>query len=754
MKSVRPKVNENPAAPAVRVEIPSRAEVLAALDGSSDATVARLAESLGVARPAREAFARRIEAMLGDGELLLRAGGRLAGGVARVLEIGRVSRHRDGYGFVTPATGGDDLFVAAQSLEGVMHGDSVSFARRGVDRRGRQEARIVDVRERAQARIVGRLAQDGSRWLVMPQDRNFPTPLALEAGTTGRAGDFVSAEITRYPGAGCEAEGRIVETLGAPTDSGIEIEVALRKHDLPHVFSPAALAESEAIPATVRARDLAGRRDLRKLALVTIDGEDARDFDDAVYCEPVRTWTGRAGRSLRLVVAIADVSHYVKPDAPLDGDARARSTSVYFPRRVIPMLPEKLSNGLCSLNPAVDRLVLVCDMVVRPTGDLASYEFYPAVMHSRARLTYTAVAAILGDPKGEAAARHKDIVPHLLQLEKVFKVLLEARAVRGAVDFESTETRLLFNDAGRIEKIVPVVRNVAHRLIEECMLAANVCAADIIEKHKHPGLFRVHAGPTPVKLENLRAFLGPLSLSLGGGDSPHALDYARLAQQAHGRPDAGLISQVMLRSMQQAQYSPDNIGHFGLAYEKYAHFTSPIRRYPDLLTHRAIKAIVKRRTYQENDWDALGAACSRAERRADEASREVQSWLKCQYAAEHIGATFSGSVSGVAGFGIFVTLDDLLIDGMIHVSELGRDYYVYDQTRHRLHGERSGTSFGLGQRVIVKIVRADADALKIDLALAEPPAPAADEAAQPARATPPYRHEPSAPARGRKRRGQ
>jgi ribonuclease R len=715
------------------VSIPARSVIMALLEERPNLTLAQVADALKVSRAAREALARRVEAMLGDGELILRAGGKLASGIARILEVGRVSRHRDGYGFVTPADGGEDLFVPAHSLEGVMQGDLVAFARRGVDRRGRQEARVVEVRERAVRRVVGRLARDGSRWRVVPQDRSFPAPVALEKGTTGREGDFVDVEITRYPAEGLEAEGRITEILGSPTDSGIEIEVALRKHDLPHVFSAPALSESAALPATVRAKDLAGRRDLRDIALVTIDGEDARDFDDAVFCEPVRGESGRASRSMRLVVAIADVSHYVKPGAPLDIDARERSTSVYFPRRVIPMLPEKLSNGLCSLNPAVDRLVMVCDMVVRPSGEIAAYEFYTGVMHSRARLTYTEVAAILAEPKGAAAARRKDSVANLLRLEKVFKVLLAARARRGAVDFESTETKLMFNEAGKIEKIVPVVRNQAHRLIEECMLAANVCAADIIERHKHPGLFRIHAGPTPAKLENLRAFLGPLSLTLGGGDAPHALDYAKLAEQARGRPDAGLISSVMLRSMQQAQYSPDNIGHFGLAYEKYAHFTSPIRRYPDLLTHRAIKAIIKRRTYREDDWDALGAACSRAERRADEASREVQTWLKCQYAAEHIGSTFGGSISGVAGFGIFVTMDELLIDGMIHVSELGRDYYVFDETRHRLHGERTGVSFALGQRVTVKIVRADPDALKIDLALVEgegSPAGAAEQAGQ------------------------
>jgi ribonuclease R len=692
---------------------------MAAVEKQPSITVAVLADSLRVTREARDAFSRRVDAMLRDGELILKHGGRLASGIARTLETGKVSRHRDGFGFIMPDAGGDDLYVPPHSLDGIMHGDTVAFARRGFDRRGRQEARVVEVRDRADKLIVGRLARDGTGWCVVPQDRNFSQPLALEKGTRGREGDFVSVEITRYPEGGSPALGRIAETLGAESDAGIEIEVALRKHDLPHVFNPAALAEAAQLPDTVRPRDITGRRDLRDLPLVTIDGEDARDFDDAVYCAPVRNIIGRASRKSRLVVAIADVSHYVKPGTPLDDDARERSTSVYFPRRVIPMLPEKISNGLCSLNPQVDRLVMVCDMVVGPTGNILKYEFYQGVMHSRARLTYTQVAAMLGDPKGPMAQEKAEVLPHLQMLHRVYKLLLGARAERGAVDFESTETRMVFNDAGRIERIVPVVRNEAHKLIEECMLAANVCAADFLEQHKHDALYRIHAGPTPVKLENLRAFLGPLSLSLGGGDSPHAQDYARLAESVKGRPDAGLISSVMLRSMQQAQYSPDNIGHFGLAYEKYAHFTSPIRRYPDLLVHRAIKAVLKKRKYHEPDWEALGIACSQAERRADEASREVQSWLKCQYAAEHLGAEFEGSISGVAGFGIFVTLDNLLIDGMIHISDLGRDYYVFDETRHVLRGERSGSVYALGQRVRVRIARADPDALKIDLSLVE-----------------------------------
>ncbi len=693
------------------VAIPDRTDIAREVGAEPGITFGMLAQRLGVDRSQSEGFGRRVDAMLRDGDLLMKAGGRLHAGRQRERETGVVSRHRDGFGFVAPQGGGDDLFVPPSALEGIMHGDTVAFVRKAADWRGRQEARIVEVVERAVSRVVGKLRRDGKQWQVVPRDRNFSHAVALDGRPEGASeDDVVTATITHYPQGGIGARGSVTEILGNENDSGIEIEIALRKFDLPHAFSATAAAEANALPEQLRKSDLKDRTDITALPLVTIDGEDARDFDDAVYCEP-------KGRNFRLVVAIADVSHYVVPGKPLDVDARERSTSIYFPRRVIPMLPEKLSNGLCSLNPDVDRLVMVCDMVITAKGRITDYSFYPGVMHSQARFTYTEVAAILAEPDGEVAARRKPLVPHLLALEKVYRALLAGRGERGAVDFESVEARMMFNEQGRIDRIVRVVRNDAHKLIEECMLAANVCAASILEKHKHPALYRVHAGPTAAKLENLREFLGGLGLSLGGGDDPQAGDYARLAREVRERPDAILISSVMLRSMQQAQYSPDNIGHFGLAYERYAHFTSPIRRYPDLLVHRAIKAVLKRRTYVEDDWDALGAHCSKNERRADEASREVASWLKCMYAREHLGAEFDGAISGVAGFGLFVTMDDLLIDGMIHISELGKDYFKFDESRHVLFAERSGMSFRLGQRVRVKIVRADPDALKIDLQL-------------------------------------
>jgi ribonuclease R len=529
----------------------------------------------------------------------------------------------------------------------------------------------------------------------------------------------------------------------------MEIEIAVRKFGVPHIFSGTALKQAAKLPNEVRPQDIGERVDLRDVPLVTIDGEDARDFDDAVYCEPVKI--GRA-KGYRLLVGIADVSNYVKPNDALDRDAIERSTSVYFPRRVIPMLPEKLSNGLCSLNPNVDRLTLVCDMVITAQGEVTAYQFYPAVMHSAARLTYTEVAEILANPKGPEAQRREGVVPHLRNLNEVFHALLKARQERGAIDFETTETYIVCNALGKIEQILPRTRNDAHRLIEECMLAANVCAADLLIRHKHPGTFRIHAVPGEEKLNQLRTFLKQAGLHLGGGDSPSASDYAALLQEIKDRPDAQLMQTMLLRSMPQAVYSPDNIGHFGLAYEAYAHFTSPIRRYPDLLTHRAIKAILAGKRYEPRDidlsmlnttvsnatrkqmardraqgkqkeekdttiWDALGVHCSANERRADEASRDVEAWLKCYYMKDKLGEVFHGIISGVTPFGIFVQLEELYVEGLVHVTGLGSDYFQYDEARHELRGERTGKRYRLTDRVSVQIARVDLEARKIDLVL-------------------------------------
>ncbi len=520
--------------------------------------------------------------------------------------------------------------------------------------------------------------------------------------------------------------GRIVEVLGNYADPGMEIEIALRKHDLPFEFSPEAKAQTRKLPEAVRKKDWAGREDLTKLPLVTIDGETAKDFDDAVYCE-------RQGKGYRLIVAIADVSHYVDAASALDKDAFDRGNSVYFPRRAIPMLPEKLSNGLCSLNPQVERLSMVADMAISATGEIKNYRFYPAVIWSHARLTYTKVAAALYENDAATRAELAPLLPHLENLDKLFRVLLKARAKRGAIDFETTETRMIFDDNGKIAQIVPEVRNDAHRLIEECMLAANVCASDFLASREHPALYRIHDSPSEDKLAKLREFLKEFGLGLGGGDEPRASDFAKLLEQVKDRPDAQLLQTVMLRSLKQAMYSPDNVGHFGLAYEHYTHFTSPIRRYPDLLVHRAIKSVLNGEKYvPEQAWDDIGLQCSATERRADEATRDVENWLKTFFMKERIGEVFDGTISAVTAFGIFVALDQVYVEGLVHVSELGADYFQYDAIKHQMLGERTGQRFRLGDRVRVKLVRADLESNRIDFVMAPiERAPAGRAAAKP-----------------------
>lgn len=735
--------------------IPSREEILAVFREAGEPLDAKaLARTLKVKGEAQEVLSRRLNAMARDGQLRLEVSGHYALTDHSGFIAGRVSAHRDGYGFVIPEEGGDDLFLNDKEMMKVLHGDRVLARVTGTDRRGRPEGTIVEVVERGNTHVIGRLINEGGVWLVAPEDNRMNRDVLLVGGPgKAKEGQIVSVELVEQPGRFQQPTGKIAEVLGEIDDPGMEIEIAVRKFGVPHIFSAAALKQANKLPNEVTDADLAARVDLRDVPLVTIDGEDARDFDDAVYCEPIKI--GR-GKGYRLLVAIADVSHYVKPGDALDGDAIERSTSVYFPRRVIPMLPEKLSNGLCSLNPAVDRLTLVCDMVVTSAGEVKAYQFYPAVIHSAARLTYTEVAAILANPTGPEAARRPAIVPHLVDLNDVFRVLLGARQERGAIDFETTETYIVCNSLGKIEKIIPRTRNDAHRLIEECMLAANVCAADLLIRHKHPGTFRVHGTPTEEKLNQLRTFLKQAGLQLGGGTEPTASDYAKLMDEIKGRPDHILLQTMLLRSMQQAVYSPDNIGHFGLAYEAYAHFTSPIRRYPDLLTHRAIKAILAGKRYDpvnidtsklnttlsnaarkqqtrdraegkqkdEKDltiWDALGVHCSANERRADEASRDVEAWLKCWFVKDKLGEEYTGVVSGVTPFGIFVQLDDLFIEGLVHVTSLGSDYFQYDETRHELRGERTGKRFQLTDKVTVQVARVDLDARKIDLVLAGEP---------------------------------
>ncbi len=730
--------------------IPSREEILGVLRTSETPHSANdIAEALSIKRQEREGFFKRLAAMERDGQIRLDKRGHYQLTHPSNFVAGRVQGHRDGFGFLIRDDGQDDLFLPNGEMQKVMHNDRVLARIVGYDRRGRPEGHIVEVTDRANKRIIGRLVNENGALILVPEDKRIGHDILITQNPKkAKVGQVVSVDLTDFPSRHSQPLGRVVEVIGDIDDPGMEIEIAVRKYGVPHQFSDAALAAAAKLPDEVRPVDIRHRVDLRDVPLVTIDGEDARDFDDAVYCEPVAV--GR-GQGFRLLVAIADVSHYVRPNEPLDVDALDRSTSVYFPRRVIPMLPEKLSNGLCSLNPDVDRCVLVCDMIITARGEIKAYQFYPGVMHSAARLTYTEVAAVLANTKGPEAARRAELVPQLQNLYGVFKALHAARQKRGAIDFDTTETYIVVNSQGKIEQILPRHRNDAHRLIEECMLAANVCAADFLKRNKHPGLYRVHAGPTEEKLENLRQFLRGVGLTLTGGDKPHASDYAALIAQIRDRPDAQMLQSMVLRSMQQAVYSPDNIGHFGLAYEAYAHFTSPIRRYPDLLTHRAIYAILQGKKYvpdighdvslstgltkaaremqladdsarsrSRNSvavWEELGLHCSSNERRADEASRDVEAWLKCYFMRDKLGEEYGGMVNGVTSFGIFVQLDSLFIEGLVHVTELGSDYFQYDEIKNELRGERTGIRYRMFDRVRVQVGRVDLDARKIDFRL-------------------------------------
>ncbi|MEO5670297.1 MAG: ribonuclease R [Ramlibacter sp.] len=668
---------------------------------------------------------------------------------------GVINGHRDGHGYVVRDDGEGDIYLPPNEMRAVLHKDRVKARIVRHDRKGRAEGRVVEIIERPPQPIIGRLLHESGVWLVAPEDKRYGQDVLIPKGATGlaKAGQVVVVELTEPPSLYGQPVGRVKEVLGEIDDAGMEIEIAVRKYGVPHEFSDACIGLARSLPDKVRPQDKRHRVDLTDIPLVTIDGEDARDFDDAVYCEPAKV--GR-GKGWRLLVAIADVSNYVETGSAIDVDAYDRATSVYFPRRVIPMLPEKLSNGLCSLNPEVERLCMVCDMLVTATGEIQAYQFYPAVMWSHARFTYTEVAAILANTRGPEAVRRKDRVADLLNLHDVYRALLKARNVRGAVDFETTETQIICDENGRIERIVPRVRNDAHRLIEEAMLAANVCSADYIQESKHPGLFRVHEGPTPEKKDILRSYLKAMGVSLTITEDPQPAEFQRIAEATKDRPDAQQIHTMLLRSMSQAIYTPINAGHFGLAYDAYTHFTSPIRRYPDLLVHRVIKAILAGSRYElpvlptpgeaheklarrlatrvkapqnrlkkpppplsreMQAWEAAGLHCSANERRADEASRDVEAWLKCKYMREHLGEEYGGIVTAATSFGIFVTLDQMYVEGLVHITELGGEYFKFDETRQELRGERTGIRYAIGTRVRVQVSRVDLDGRKIDFRL-------------------------------------
>ncbi len=668
-----------------------------------------------------EALEKRLQAMVRDGQLVLNRRGAYGPLPHMNVARGRVQGHRDGFGFLIRDDGvagvtGPDIFLNPRQMKQLMPGDRALVRISGQDARGRPEGVLVEVLERGSQTLVGRYVLNQGIGYVIPDNPRVTQDVLVPPGMYGgaKAGQMVVVEIITPPGARTLPVGRIKEVLGEHLAPGMEIEAAIRAHGLPHEWPEDVQREAALLPKMVRAEDCRGRADLRPLPLVTIDGEDARDFDDAVYAAPA------AGGGWKLWVAIADVATYVKPDSALDREALSRGNSVYFPERVIPMLPEALSNGLCSLNPNVDRLCMACEMHVSEDGEVSRSRFMDGVMHSQARLTYNEVFAILENPQGPEAQRRAAVVPQLEALDAVFHALFKAREKRGAIDLDSVETRVVFGADRKIERIVPVMRNRAHRIIEECMIAANIAAARFVTQHKRPAPHRVHAQPDVMKVQALREFLTERGFKLGGGDKPQPKDYAGVLIRASGRPDYGLIQTVVLRSLMQARYSAEPTGHFGLALEHYAHFTSPIRRYPDLLLHRAIKHALHHPRggdfeYNAATIEAHSVHCSTTERRADDATRDVLAWLKCEYMRHHVGESFTGVVSSVVGFGLFVQLEGLYIEGLVHISSLKNDYYVHDPKMHRLRGERSGRVYAIGEKLRVKVVRVDLDERKIDL---------------------------------------
>ncbi|AHE65688.1 ribonuclease R [Legionella oakridgensis] len=661
----------------------------------------------------QEALGFRLRAMLRDGQLMLDRRGRYCLLQRINLQRGTVQGHPDGYGFFIPDKGDEDMILAAKEMRAVMHGDVVLAYQIGVDRRGRPEAKIHEVIEHANSNVVGRFFSEHGVGFVVPdskrltQDISIPLDMSLGA----KNGQIVLVELVAYPSRRNQAVGRIVHILGEHMAPGMETEIAILAHGIPSEWPDDVTADVVGVPMQVNKEQLANRIDLRHLPFVTIDGEDAKDFDDAVYCY------AKPKGGYQLYVAIADVSHYVKIESALDEEAARRGNSVYFPSKVVPMLPEALSNGICSLNPRVDRLCMVVEMAITPAGKINRSRFYRAVIHSHARLTYTQVNQWI--TQGFADEAFTPLWPMLESLYALYGILYASRKQRGAIDFETTETRILFDEHRKIQRIIPVIRNDAHRLIEECMLAANMATAKFLQKAKIPILYRVHAAPEEDKVIALRQFLGELGLQLGGGKKPHPKDFQRTMEQISGKPEKHLIETVMLRSLKQAQYIESNDGHFGLAYSAYTHFTSPIRRYPDLLVHRAVGHLLDNKAieqfeYNEEDMNRLGKHCSATERRADEATREVVAWLKCEYMQDKLGQVFRGRISAVTGFGIFVQLDDIYVEGLVHVTSLKNDYYAFDAIKHRLVGERGGQVYRLGDKMSVLVARVDLDERKID----------------------------------------
>ncbi|WP_380184098.1 ribonuclease R [Kalamiella sp. sgz302252] len=708
--------------------IPSREFILSHLDKrEKPASREELAAELSISGEEQtEALRRRLRAMERDGQLVFTR--RQCYALPERLDLlrGKVIGHRDGFGFLRIEGSKDDLYLSAEQMKMCMHGDVILAQAMGADRKGRREARVVRVLEPRNNQIVGRYFTEAGVGFVVPDDGrlSFDILIPPEELMNARMGYVVVVELTQRPTRRSKAVGKVVEVLGDNMGTGMAVEMALRTHDIPHVWPEALERQIAKLKEEVPEEAKMGRVDLRDLPLVTIDGEDARDFDDAVFCERKR------GGGWRLWVAIADVSYYVRPGTPLDDEAVNRGTSVYFPSQVVPMLPEVLSNGLCSLNPQVDRLCMVCEMTISATGKLTGYKHYEAVMNSWARLTYNKVWSILQGNQ-ELREQYQPLVKDLEELHRMYLVLDKAREQRGGISFETEEAKFIFNADRRIERVEQVARNDAHKLIEECMILANIASARFVEKNHEPALFRDHDRPTEESIKSFRSVLNELGLTLGGGAKPHPLDYAELLNKISSRPDAEMLQTMLLRSMKQAVYDPENRGHFGLALASYAHFTSPIRRYPDLLLHRAIKYLLAKENntlqgnttptggyhYEMQQMLQFGQHCSMTERRADEATRDVADWLKCDFMHDHVGENFTGVISSVTGFGFFVRLNDLFIDGLVHVSTLDNDYYRFDAVGQRLIGESGGKTYRLGDTVEVRVEAVHMDERKIDFAL-------------------------------------
>lgn len=661
----------------------------------------------------KEGLRRRLRAMQRDGQVIRNRRGKFALVEEMDLVCGSVQGHRDGFGFLIPDEGGSDVFLPARQMRGIFPRDRVLVRVISIDRRDRREGVIVEVLERNTETVVGRYYEEGRMAFVDPDDKSIAQDIIIPPDEQAKAkhGDYVIIEILTQPNERRQPTGSVLEILGDHLTPGMEVELSIRSHDLPFEWPDAVLREVEKFSKEVKKSDCRGREDFRDLPFVTIDGEDARDFDDAVYCEP-----GKKG-GWKLYVAIADVSHYVKPKSALDKEAIERGNSVYFPSRVIPMLPEVLSNGLCSLKPKVDRLALVCEMTVSEKGLVTHYQFHEGVIHSHARLTYTKVADWLSGKK----VGDQKLLPHIKNLYKLYKQLLKQKKWRGAIEFETIETRIVFGKHGKIERIVPVQRNDAHKIIEEMMLLANVTTAHYLEKSKIPTLYRIHEGPDEQKLLALRDFLKAFGLRLSGGLDPSGQDYSNLLKRIAERPDAHLLQTVMLRSLRQAIYLPENLGHFGLSFEGYTHYTSPIRRYPDLLIHRGIKHLIKKKPYpyQLKHMEEFAEHASKTERRADLATRDAKDWLKCDFMLDKVGEEFEGTIADVTGFGVFVELKNIYVQGLVHITALNNDYYEYDATHHLLRGKRSGNVYRLGDPIRVLVARVDLDQRKIDFDLVD-----------------------------------